>query len=130
MKDPKTAVALASARVACRRQKEPGKRQSIPQYVTFSVNSLASRLQENVLGRIQSLRTRDTSIDVSQVLNITSRDRLTAPLKPSDLPQRLIKHCAANWTNPERQSRACLRYWPWTHILDFSERIHPDKSER
>lgn len=88
------------------------------------------RLQENVLGRIQSLRTRDTSIGVSQVLNITSRDRVTAALKLSALPQRLIKHRAANRTNPERQSRARLLYWPWICILHFSEQIHPDESER
>lgn len=37
--------------------------------------------------------------DQSRVLNITSRDRVTARLNRSDLPHRLIRHCTANWTN-------------------------------
>lgn len=44
----------------------------------FNVNSSALHLQENVLGCVQ-LQMRDTVIDQSQVLSISTRDRVTAP---------------------------------------------------
>lgn len=63
---------------------------------------------------------RGTSVDLSHVLNITSRNSTVPTVRPTTSKKPLCNKLVKPWETEQ----SMLLYWPWIHwILDFSEQI-------